>query len=105
MNIPVRRTLVLNQYLAQRLDAAALPSWTPRILANLDRLRTSVRGHPHTENLTRWRHLVEVGDVEGIRALLLSTEEDGIQMREVSPMGGIFTEAKRLAALNSLHRP
>ena len=105
MNIPVRRTLALNQCLAQRLDAAALATWTPRIPANLDRLRTGVRGHPHTENLTRWRHPVEVGDVEGVRALLLSTEEDKIQMREVSPMSGVFTEAERLAALNSLHRP
>lgn len=104
MNISERRTLVLHRVLAERLDAAALGSWTPQILANLDRLETRVQGRPHVQNLARWRRLVEAGDVEGIRAVLVSPEEDAIQMREVSPMGGIITEAERLTALNSIRR-
>lgn len=104
VNISERRTLVLHRVLAERLDAATLASWTPRILANLDRLETHVQGRPHVQNLARRRCLVEAGDVEGIRAMLVSPEADAIQMREVSPMGGIITEAQRLTALNSIRR-
>lgn len=104
VNISEQRTLVLHRVLAERLDAATLASWTPRILANLDRLETRVQGRPHVQNLARWRCLVEAGDVEGIRAVLVSPEADAIQMREVTPMGGIITEAERLTALNSIRR-
>ncbi|PBB08254.1 hypothetical protein CKW39_10665 [Kocuria sp. WRN011] len=104
MNLSERRTLVLHRVLAERLDAATLASWTPRILANLDRLETGVQGRPHVQNLARWRRLVEAGHVEGIRAVLVSVEVNGIEMREVSPMAGILTEAERLAALNSIRR-
>lgn len=104
VNISVRRTLVLHRVLAERLDAAALVSWTPRILANLDRLETGVQGRPHVQNLARWRRLVEAGDVEGIRTVLVSMEVDGIEMREVSPMAGLLTGAERLAALDSIRR-
>ena len=104
VNISVRRTLALQRVLAERLDAAALFSWTPRILANLDRLETGVQGRPHVQNLARWRRLVEAGDVEGIRTVLVLMEVDGIEMREVSPMAGLLTEAERLAALDSIRR-
>lgn len=104
VNISERRTLVLHRVLAERLDAAALASWTPRILANLDRLETGVQGRPHVQNLARWRCLVEAGDVKGIRAVLVSVEVDGIEMREVSPMAGILPETERLTALNSIRR-
>lgn len=104
VNLSERRTLVLHRVLAERLDAATLASWTPRILANLDRLETGVQGRPHVQNLARWRRLVEAGHVEGIRAVLVSVEVNGIEMREVSPMAGILTEAERLAALNSIRR-
>ncbi|MGQ1798040.1 hypothetical protein ACT4S5_13020 [Kocuria oceani] len=83
-----------DQLLAEEIDAG-----TP-----VDRLETRVQGRPHTQNLARWRCLVEAGDVEGIRAVLLSPAADAIQMREVSPMGGIITEAERRAALHSIRR-
>lgn len=54
------------------------------------------------QNLARWRRLVEAGDVEGFRAVLVSVEVDGIEMREVSPTAGILPETERLAALNSI---
>lgn len=86
-------------------DWTRLP-WSrgPRILANLDRLETEVQGRPHIQNLARWRRLVEAGDVEGIRTVLVSMEVDGIEMREVFPMAGLLTEAERLAALDSIRR-
>lgn len=105
MNILVRRTLTLHRSLAERLDAAALASWTPRILANADRLETGVQGRPHVRNRVRWRRLAAAGAVAGIRAVLVSVEVDGIEMREVSPMGGILPEAERLTALIAMRRP
>ncbi|MEX5300614.1 hypothetical protein [Kocuria sabuli] len=56
------------------------------------------------QNLVRWRRLVEPGDVEGICAALVSLEVNGIEMRKVSPIAGILTEAERPAALNSIRR-
>ena len=82
MNISERRTLVLHRVLAERLDAVALGSWTPRILANLGRLETRVQGRPHIQNLVRWRCLVEAGDVEGIRAVLVSPEADAMRCHQ-----------------------
>jgi hypothetical protein len=104
VNISEQRTLVLHGVLAERLDAAALASWTPRILAHLDRLETGVQGRPHVQNLARWRCLVEAGDVEGIRAVLVSKEADEMAMREVSRMAGILPETERLATLHSIRR-
>ncbi|MEX5255072.1 hypothetical protein [Kocuria arenosa] len=104
MNTSDRRTLVLHRVLAERLDAAALASWTPRSLANLNRLETGVQERTHVQNLAPWRCLVEAGDVVGIRAVLVSNEADWIAMREVAPMAGILTATERLAALNSIRR-
>lgn len=82
VNISERRTLAFHRVLAERLDVAALGSWTPRILANLDRLETRVMGRPHVQNLARWRCLVEAGDVKGIRAVLVSPEADAMRCRQ-----------------------
>jgi len=66
---------------------------------NLGRLRGSVTGQPHTRNLDRWQLLVGQGDVLGLHRVLTGLDRDSIEMREVSPMGGLLPQDERQAAL------
>ncbi len=62
---------------------------------NLERLRRGVTGEPHTRNLNRWTSLVEKGDVLGIQRVLTGLDRNSIEMREVSPMGGLLSQDER----------
>lgn len=104
LNRSVLRTLMLHRSLVPKLSEETLSSWTPRILQNLDRLSGSVQGHPHVENLGRWRRIVENHDLNTLRTLLDSTDQGSIEMREVSPMGGLISQEERLSILKSLPR-
>ena len=66
---------------------------------NLERLRSGVTGQPHTRNLDRWESLVGHGDVPGLHRVLTGLDRDSIEMREVSPMGGLLPQDERQAAL------
>ena len=41
-------------------------------------------------NLDRWTSLIDRGDVPGLHRVLTGLDRDSIEMREVSPMGGLF---------------
>jgi hypothetical protein len=69
------------------------------LLANLNRLGSSVQGQPHVRNLERWREWIEGGDVLRLHRVLTGLDQDSIQMREVSPMSGVLSDGERLAAL------
>jgi transcriptional regulator with XRE-family HTH domain len=71
----------------------------PFIERNLGRLRGSVTGQPHSRNLDRWESLVRDGDVLGLHRVLTGLDRDSIEMREVSPMGGLLPQDERQAAL------
>ncbi|WP_424347649.1 hypothetical protein [Kocuria sp. CH-021] len=104
MNRSSLRTLLLHRSLVPKLNEETLSSWTPQILQNLERLSSSVQGHPHVENLGRWRRIVETRDVETLRTVLDSPDPGSIEMREVSPMGGLIGQDERLSILKSLPR-
>jgi hypothetical protein len=76
-----------------------LQEWRPRIERNLRRLQSSVSGQPHLRNLGRWESLVEHGDVPGLHRVLTGLDRDSIEMREISPMGGLLPQAERSAVL------
>ncbi|MEX5297494.1 hypothetical protein RCG67_01785 [Kocuria sp. CPCC 205292] len=104
MNRSSLRTLLLHRSLVPKLNEETLSAWTPQILQNLERLSSSVQGHPHVENLGRWRRIVETRDVETLRTVLDSPDPGSIEMREVSPMGGLIGQDERLSILKSLPR-
>ena len=52
-------------------------------------------GQPHTRNLDRWESLVGHGDVPGLHRVLTGLDRDSIEMREVSPMGGLLPQDER----------
>ena len=50
-------------------------------------------------NLDRWGSLLDRGDVPGLHQILTGLDRDSIEMREVSPLGGLLPDAERLEAL------
>ena len=94
-----RRSWRLHCRLSIRLTPASLEEWRPVIERNLKRLRSGVTGQPHSRNLDRWESLVGHGDVLGLHRVLTGLDRDSIEMREVSPMGGLLPQDERQAAL------
>jgi transcriptional regulator with XRE-family HTH domain len=97
-----RRRWLLHTSLVPRLSEQSLQQWTPTILRNLKQLRKSTRGEPHVGNLDRWQQLVASGDVRGLKRVMTGLDTDSIQMREVSPLGGLVGEPERLQILKQL---
>jgi hypothetical protein len=56
-----------------------------------------VQGQPHERNLDRWESLVSRGDVPGLHRILTGLDRDSIEMREVSPLGGLLSQDERSA--------
>lgn len=94
-----RRSWRLHQELSVGLSQQSLERWLPRIETRLDQLRTGVTGEPHKRNLERWALLVRRRDLPGIRRILNGLDRDSIEMREVSPLGGLLSEHDRLKVL------
>jgi len=94
-----RRSWRLHRQLSKSLNRTSFPQWRPRIERNLLRLRGSVSGQPHLRNLDRWESLVGGGDLPGIHRVLTGLDRDSIEMREVSPMGGLLSQEERSSVL------
>ena len=97
-----RRSWLLHRQLSRHLSPESLVEWTPRIHSNLDRLRSGVAGQPHTRNVERWQDLVDHGDVPGLRRVITGLDRDSIEMREVSPLGGLLGQDERDRVMASL---
>lgn len=98
-----RRSWKLHRQLARYLTRSTLTQWQPTIERNLQRLRTGATGQPHMRNLDRWESLLEHGDVPGLHRVLTGLDCDSIEMREVSPMGGLLEDKERIHALHAVH--
>lgn len=94
-----RRSWQLHRRLSTLLDRDRLEDWRPTIERNLDRLNEQITGQPHERNLQRWRDLVEHRDLPGLHRVLTGLDRNSIEMREVSPMGGILTQEQRSEVL------
>ena len=94
-----RRSWLLHRQLSSHLDRDSLRDWRPTIDRNLERLRGRLKGQPHLRNLERWRTLVDDGDVLGLHRVLTGLDRDAIEMREVSPMGGLLGQDERSRVL------
>lgn len=93
------RSWWLHRRLSTHLTRLGLEQWRPTIERNLERLRSSVRGQPHLRNLDRWESLLDSGDVPGLHRVLTGLDRDSIEMREVSPVGGLLPNKERLEML------
>lgn len=94
-----QRSWRLHRQLATHLDPDMLDGWVPAIKRNLERLRHSTQGEPHVSNLDRWELLVDHRDVPGLRRVMTGLDIDSVQMREVSPLGGLLPQSERSRVL------
>ena len=98
------RSWRLHRQLSTHLSPSTFQEWRPTILRNLRRLRVNVKGQPHLRNLDRWQDLIERGDHSGLRRVLTGLDIDSVEMREVSPMGGLLSQGERSEVLGLAHR-
>jgi len=94
-----RRSWQLHRRLSSQLTRTSLEQWRPTIERNVERLRDRVTGEPHVRHLDRWTSLVDEGDLRGLHRVLTGLDRDSIEMREVSPMGGLLTQEERREVL------
>jgi transcriptional regulator with XRE-family HTH domain len=94
-----RRSWRLHRHLSSQLTRSTFDEWRPQLGRNLKRLGKSVQGQPHLRNLDRWRSLVRSGDVSGMHRVLTGLDRDSIEMREVSPFGGLLSDDERTEIL------
>ena len=99
-----RRSWRLHRQLSTHLTSERLEEWIAKLERNLERERTMVRGDRHLKNVDRWQSLIEERDVLGLRRVMTGLDRDSIEMREVSPMGGLLPDSERLDILRDLRR-
>lgn len=57
------------------------------------------------EDVGRWEQLLRTGDLDMIRRIVLSDDEVGREMRNLSPLTVLLTESERLDVLDTVrHR-
>jgi transcriptional regulator with XRE-family HTH domain len=93
------RSWKLHRQLSMHLTPETLTEWRPTLLRNLQRLRERTRGQPHLRNLDRWQRLIEDGDSSSLHRVMTGLDTDSVQMREVSPMGGLLPQDERSVVL------
>ena len=89
------RSWRLHRRLSRNLNVSTFETWLPTIEKNLQRLRSNTVGQPHLRNLDRWERLVKSGDLPDLHRVLTGRDRDSIEMREVSPMGGLLSQEER----------
>ncbi|MDQ1505202.1 MAG: hypothetical protein QOD57_2929 [Actinomycetota bacterium] len=90
-----RRSWGLHRRLSTHLTQSSLETWRAPIERNLERLSNKVKGQPHLRNLDRWQSLIDRRDVPGLHRVLTGLDRESIEMREVSPMGGLLSNEER----------
>lgn len=98
------RSWKLHRRLTMHLTPESLNQWRPTILRNLQRLRERTRGQPHQRNLERWQRLIDEGDLSTLRRVMTGLDTDSVQMREVSPLGGLLPQTERSEVLELASR-
>lgn len=99
-----RRSWMLHRRLSTLLTVELLRSEKSRLEENLERERSGVRGEVHLRNVDRWQKLLEQENLRELRRVLTGLDRQAIEMREVSPLGGLLPERDRLEILEELRR-
>lgn len=95
-----RRSWLLHRSLSEQMTRTQLNGWLPRIKHNLNRLRDGVTGQPHERNVERWSTLLSNRDINGLKRVMTGLDRGSIEIREVSPFGGLLSDGERRRILS-----
>ncbi len=99
-----RRSWMLHRRLSRHLTRESFEDWRPRLLRNLENVRSGVKGRVHLDNVERWTDLIQGGDVVGLHRAMTGLDRRSIEMREVSPFSGLLPDDERVEVLRELRR-
>jgi hypothetical protein len=99
-----RRSWMLHRRLSTLLTKDTFTDWLPKLTSNVERVRGGVQGKTHTENVDRWERLICSGDITGLRRAMTGLDRQSIEMREVTPFGGLLPDEDRLDVLRELRQ-
>lgn len=94
----------LHRRVSAHLNEKSLTQWSARLHHNIERLRSGMRGVVHRRNIDSWVVLINEADINGMHRLLTGLDRHSIEMREVSPFGGILDQNERRAILDEMRR-
>jgi hypothetical protein len=95
----VIRQKLMQTAVLDKIEREHLPVDTVEVRRHLDRIREQVHGRSMTEHVGRWDRLLRAGDIDTIRRVVLSDDEVGQEMRNLSPLTVLLTEPERLDVL------
>lgn len=72
--------------------------------SNLKKLGVRVRDAYARGWVAEWETLVTAGDVQKLREVMLSADERGIDLRQMSPFAGVLSLEERLIAIHKASR-
>ena len=98
------RSWMLHRLIDEKTQNGLDDAGWERMRRNIDRLRPVTFGELFNQCLDRWSGIVERRDTRELHRVLVDVSQDGITMREVSPMAGLLTEGERLGVLSQLRR-
>ena len=95
-----RRSWLLHRRISHKLGAEGIDdSGWERMQRNLHRVRSNSQGPIHERHIDQWQRLIDNRRLRELQRVLVDTSDEGIGMREVSPMTGFLTEEERLDVL------
>ena len=100
-----RRSWLLHRQISHKLGVSGIDDsgWV-RMQRSVDRVRSNSQGSVHQRNLDRWQRIIDSRSLRDLQRVLIDTSDEGIGMREVSPMTGFLTEGERLGVLAGVQR-
>lgn len=99
-----RRSWMLHRRLSSHLTRQSFEEWRPKLLGNLEKLRSGTRGRVHQENVERWSELILGSDVVGLHRAMTGLDRRSVEMRDVTPFSGLLPDQERLEVLRELRR-
>lgn len=100
----VIRQKLMQTAVLDKIEREHLPVDTDQVRQSLDRIREQIRGKSLLEHVGRWDELLRTGDLDLIRNVVLSDDEVGREMRNLSPLTVLLTESERLEVLDNVRR-
>jgi len=100
-----RRSWLLHRRISYKLGRIGLDEagWE-RMQRNLERVRLNSQGPINERYMDHWQRLIDNRNLHELHRVLVDTSDEGVGMREVSPMTGFLTEAERLSVLAEVQR-